>query len=141
MYKPVESSAMIAIDKEHKSNNLPTGHLLINEADEIIYANKQARFFLGLLADESLPIKQTFLSLVQSAYQCIPVFAWLGWPKRPSAAISRYLIFNTANTSPFSLLKVEIVEQIVINSKDIWVVSIDLVESTSETAVVRSTVC
>lgn len=140
MYKPIDSSATINVNNQHKSSNLPTGHLLINEVDEIIYANKQARHFLGLLTDESLPINQTFLSLVQSTYQCFPVFAWLGWPKRPSAAICRYLIFNTANTPPYSLLKVEIVEQIVIDSRDIWVVAIDLVESTSETAVVRPTI-
>jgi hypothetical protein len=141
MHKPAISPAALTDGSQQKPKNLPTGHLLINAADEIIYANKQARHFLGLFADESLPIEQTFLSLVQSAYQCFPLFAWLDWPKRPSVTTSRYLIFPSANNPSFSLLKVEIIEQVTVDSKDIWVVAIDLVESTPETAVVRTTIC
>lgn len=115
-----------------------TGHLLINATDEIIYANKQARHFLGLLADEPLPTGHKFLSLVQSAYQCYPALAWLDWPKRPSTAI-RYLIFSSGRSTAYSLLKVEVVEHIIVDGNDIWVVTLDLVESSAETAVIRFT--
>ncbi len=113
-----------------------TGHILINAADEIIYANKQARHFLGLLADEPLPTGHKFLSLVQSAFQCYPTLAWLDWPKRPSTAI-RYLIFPSARSTTYSLLKVEIVEHIIVDGNGIWVVTLNLVESSTETAVIR----
>lgn len=117
-----------------------TGHLLINAADEIIYANKQARHFLGLLVDEPLPPGHKFLSLAQSAYQCYPAFAWLDWPKRPSATI-RYLIFSSVHSTAFSLLKVELVEHIIVDGNEVWAVTLDLVEPSSETAVFRFTHC
>ncbi len=117
-----------------------TGHLLINGADEVIYANKQARYFLGLLADEPLPTGHKFLSLVQSTYQCYPSFAWHNWPKRPSATI-RYLIFSSTHNNSFSLLKVEIVEHFIVDGNEILAVTLDLVESSAETAVNRFTRC
>ena len=117
-----------------------TGHLLLNAADEIIYANKQARHFLGLLVDEPLPTGHKFLSLVQSAYQCYPSFAWLDWPKRPSTTF-RYLIYTSGRSAAFSLLKVEIVEHLIIDGNEIWAVTLDLVESSSDTAVIRFTHC
>lgn len=129
------------IEEQQATEKLPSGHLLINVADEIIYANKQARHFLGLLADEALPTGQKFLSLVQSAYRCYPAFAWLDWPKRPWATTARYLIFSPPNQPSFSLLKVEIMEQFEVDGHEIWVVAIDLVKSTLETAVIHSTAC
>lgn len=129
------------INEPQAARNLPYGHLLINEADEIIYANKQARHFLGLLADEPLPTGQKFLALVQSAYQCYPAIAWLDWPKRPSAP-ARYLIFSSARNASFSLLKVEIVERVIIDGSEIWAVAINLVEPSAEkTAVTHFTHC
>ena len=128
-------------EKLQADSQLPSGHLLINAADEIIYANKQARHFLGLLADEALPAGQKFLSLVQAAYYCYPAFAWHDWPKRPSVTTARYLIFSPPRRTFFLLLKVEIVEQIEVDGCEIWVVAIDLVKSTLETAVVHATNC
>jgi len=126
------------IEKQQPFSKLPTGHLLINAADEIIYANKQARRYLGLWADESLPAGQKFLPLVQFTYQCYPTFAWLNWP---SATTARYLIFSSPSHTSFSLLRVEIVEKMIVDNQEIWAVAIDLVESPLETAVVHATVC
>ncbi|MAU00041.1 MAG: hypothetical protein CL608_23100 [Anaerolineaceae bacterium] len=140
MDKPATLLAAQLTDGLRKAKNLPSGHVLINAADEIIYANKQARHFLGLLAEETIPTGQKFLSLVQSAYQCYPAFAWLDWPKR-SLSAPRYLIFSPTRNASFSLLKVEIVEYLVIDGSEIWAVALDLVESPLETAVTRFTHC
>lgn len=141
MGKSVTPLAAQFIDEQQETMDIPSGHLLINAADEIIYANKQARHFLGLMAGETLPTGQKFLPLIHSAYQCYPAFAWFDWPKRPSATTTRYLIFSSTRSTSFSLLKVEIIEHIIVDGSDIWAVAIDLVESSSETAVPRFNHC
>ncbi|MEZ4594268.1 MAG: hypothetical protein R3D55_24465 [Chloroflexota bacterium] len=97
-----------AVHQSHsptKSTALPTGRLLINDADEIIYANTQARHFLGLLSEESLPAGQKFLPLLRQTYQFYPTLAWVGWPKRPSASTARYLIYTPPNSHNASLFR------------------------------------
>lgn len=133
-------SATQTIKEQQASEKLPSGHLLINAADEIIYADKQARYFLGLMADDTLPTGQKFLPLVRTIYQCYPALAWLDWPKRP-ATTARYLIHSSTRNASFSLLKVEVVEHIIVDGKNIWVIVIDLVESSLETTPFRSNVC
>ncbi len=129
------------VDKPQITEKQSSGHLLINKQDEIIYANKQARYFLGLLKDEALPVGQKFMPLVQSVYQCYPTMAWFDWPKRPSPNTARYLIFSAKEHASFSLLKVEIVETIIIDNQEIWAVAIDLVESSLGTAVTYTATC
>lgn len=122
------------------STPLPTGRLLINDADEIIYANTQARHFLGLLSEESLPAGQKFLPLLRQSYQCYPTLAWLSWPKRPSPTTVRYLVYTPPNSANTSMLKVETVEQILLEGRTIWIISIQLIESRKATAVSHFTV-
>ena len=121
-------------DAQEKAQKPKFGFLLINQQDEIIYVNQQARHFLGLLSDEKPPFKQTFMSLVQSAYQCYPAAAWLGWPERPSVATTRHLIYKPQNSNAHLRLKVEILEQITINDKFVWAVAM-IAENPNETAV------
>ena len=132
-----KTRSLPSAQKQPKKTKLATGYLLLNEADEIVYANKQARHFLGMLAEETLPNGNRFLPLVQSAYHCYPTLAWQDWPKRPSSINTRYLIYAPPNGHAFSLLKVEIVEQLIVDGHAIWAIAIDLVESTS----VTQTVC
>lgn len=119
---------------------VPTGRLLINDADEIIYANSQARHFLGFLTDELLPNGQKFLPLVRAAYACYPPLAWTGWPKLPSVAMPRYLIYTPPNNTKQLLLQVEITEHIILENRDIWVITINLVDRKRVTAVSHATV-
>jgi len=140
MDKPAMPSITQIADEWLKAKKGGTGHLLINAADEIIYANKQARHFLGLLAEEPLPTNHKFLTLVQSAYQCYPTFAWLDWPNRPSTTI-RYLIYSSGRSTTFSLLRVEIVEHLIVDGNEILAVTLDIVESSPDTAVMRFTHC
>ncbi|GJM40396.1 MAG: hypothetical protein DHS20C20_06780 [Ardenticatenaceae bacterium] len=121
------------------TNHIPTGRLLINDADEIIYANTQARHFLGLLAEESLQKEQKLMPLLRQTYQFPPSNDWASWPPQPSSPTSRYLIYTLPNSIHPSLLKVDIVEQFQLSGKDIWVITIQLVES-PETAVNKLTV-
>ncbi|WP_420627516.1 hypothetical protein [Candidatus Leptofilum sp.] len=110
-------------------NHTPTGRLLINDADEIIYANTQARHFLGLLSEESLQAEQKLMPLLHQMYQFYPHTAWQGWPKRPSPATNRYLIYRPPNSIHHAMLKVEIVEKILLGGKNIWAINMQLVET------------
>lgn len=118
----------------------PAGYLLINDVDEIIYANVQARHFLGLLSDEPLPKKQRFLPQVQTTYLCYPATAWNDWPARPSFSSPRYLIYSPPHSNVYTLLKVDILEQIQIDNKIVWAISINTVE-TKQTAVSHPVIC
>lgn len=111
-----------------------SGLLLINQQDEILYANRQARHFLGLFSEEDLPQKLKFMALVQSAYQCFPATAWLNWPKRPAATAIRRLIYTPPHSSTPLQLKVEILEQIVLDGAAVWAVAMTE-EDRGETAV------
>ena len=116
-----------------------SGLLLINQEDEILYANRQARHFLGLLSDDELPRKLKFLALVQSAYQCYPAAAWQNWPRRPSSTIPRRLIYTPPHSSSNLQLKVEILEQIVLDGGLVWAVAL-IEEQRRETAVFSRTI-
>lgn len=117
-----------------------SGLLLINQQDEILYANRQARHFLGLLSEEDLPQQQKFMTLVQSAYQCYPSTAWLNWPTRPSSTTTRRLIYSPPHSSSYFQLKVEILEQIILDGALVWAVAL-IEEVRSDTAVFPATTC
>lgn len=127
-------------DKVGKQQKSKSGLLLIDQQDEIIYANQQARQFLGLFSDEAPPFKQKFMTLVQSAYRCYPAVAWLSWPKLPSIGTTRHLIYTPPNSSTCFRLKVEIMEQIIIDGTPVWAVAM-IAEELGETAVSPAFVC
>ncbi|VAW40071.1 hypothetical protein MNBD_CHLOROFLEXI01-4844 [hydrothermal vent metagenome] len=114
-----------------------SGYLLITQQDEIVYANRQARHYLGLLSDEKLPFRQTFLSLVTSIYQYASPNAWVGWPKASSVSSVRTLIYSSPHSSSFYQLRIEVLQRLVIDNHPIWIVSMDAIES-QETAVSQS---
>lgn len=115
--------------------NIPTGRLLITNTDEIIYANTQARHFLGLLAEESLPNGQRFLPLARASYQCFPTLAWMGWPQQLPTNTPRFLIYTPPNKSVPLLLQVDVTEHLLMEGRDIWVITIRLMKSNTATAV------
>ena len=126
--------------KTHQKQTVSSGLLLINEQDEILYANRQARHFLGLFSEEALPRKLKFMTLVQSAYRCYPADAWMNWPTRPSSTITRRLIYTPLHSSTYLQLKVEILEQIILDGAPVWAVAM-IEEAQAETAVFSPTVC
>lgn len=56
------------------------GYLLIDHNDHILYANAQARHYLGLPMDENEPISATFLKITGQQYHYDPELAWSNWP-------------------------------------------------------------
>jgi len=62
----------------------PDGYLLVNAADEILFANARARLWLGLPPEESTGAeREHFLTAARRAYTPQPAELWAGWPSGP----------------------------------------------------------
>jgi len=96
------------------------GYLIISDSDHVLYANPQARLYLGLLAsgpgpaptDASEPIAGTFLELARKQYHCEPQEAWAAWPELPADVTQsqRYLVRPESPTAEAFWLQVDLME-------------------------------
>ena len=84
------------------------GYLIVNESDEILYANPLARLYLGLPANDSRPITVPFLESAREQYHCEPQEAWLTWPKQPAGQSPRYLVRPESPTARAFWLQVDV---------------------------------
>ena len=66
----------------------PDGYLLVNAADEILFANARARLWLGLHPDSGEVTNEKFLSLASRTFLGQPAELWQGWPDIPAAALT-----------------------------------------------------
>lgn len=89
------------------------GYLIINHQHEILYANPQARLFLGIDADIDSASDNNFLSLVQRQYHCEPQENWKVWESQKSIEEGRdlFLVQPQTKTSPSVWLKVIMLDQ------------------------------
>lgn len=87
------------------------GYLLLNDADEILYANPKARLYLGLIGDMPEAAPQKFLTQAQKQYLCEPADAWLDWPAQSTADRSRYLVSPESPTAQALWLEVKILDR------------------------------
>ncbi|MDX1522440.1 MAG: response regulator, partial [Anaerolineae bacterium] len=89
------------------------GYLLLNEKTDILYANAQARLYLGLPLDQVNVAAHRFLDLVQQQYSCEPQAAWANWPQQLTKGQSPlYLVRpETDHTNAF-WLRVELMDVI-----------------------------
>jgi len=55
------------------------GFLVLDDRDQIRYANAKARALLDLPSDETHPIMDSFLNSVTRCYQCEPAEVWADW--------------------------------------------------------------
>lgn len=91
------------------------GYLLLDNNDEVLYTNPQARLYLGLAGDAGEPITEKFLALAQKQYHCEPAVNWLNWPQPQPPALSRdaplYLVHPETKTTPAGWLQVTLLDQ------------------------------
>lgn len=83
------------------------GHLILNDADQIVYANMQARLYLEIPLDAELPILDTFPELVKKYYNCEPQAVWNQWPNLMASSGPAYLVRPATDTSESLWLQVE----------------------------------
>ncbi len=81
------------------------GYLVVDDSDNILYANPQARLYLGLPVEENEPISATFLETTAKQYHYEPEQAWLTWPEQPAiiAQSPRYLVRSEESSTADTL--------------------------------------
>jgi CheY-like chemotaxis protein len=110
------------------------GYLIVSDGGRVLYANPQARLYLGLPstgsgqvpstgsgqvpstgsgqvpADEGKPISETFLELARKQYRCEPQEAWAAWPEQSAVAAQtpRYLVRPESLTAQVFWLQVDV---------------------------------
>jgi CheY-like chemotaxis protein len=85
------------------------GYLVIDDHDTILYANPQARLYLGLPASGDDLGTATFLDLATKQYALEPRTAWETWPQpcQPAGLSPRYLVQPETVTAQAFWLQVE----------------------------------
>lgn len=85
------------------------GYVILNEDDDILYANLRARLYLGKpLEDKKGTGTETFLSLIRKQYQCEPADAWAIWPAVPPDGAPLYLVRPASETAGAFWLQVDL---------------------------------
>ncbi len=96
------------------------GYLMVNDDDEILYANPQARLYLDIppsapeqtSGDRDAPISETFLALAGKRYRCQPQENWAAGPAPSTVAAQtpRYLVRPESPTAGAFWLQVDLIE-------------------------------
>ena len=88
------------------------GYLILSDDDRILYANPQARLFLGLpVASKEATITESFLTLaLKNYYHYQPAEAWHLWPGQSPADAPRYLVQPATSTTNAFWLQVNLIE-------------------------------
>jgi len=80
------------------------GYLMLNEQEEIVYANSQARLYLDLPMDQVEQVRAHFLEVAEGIYHFEPKQAWENWPNPAVGEVPRYLVRpESASSKPFWL--------------------------------------
>jgi two-component system cell cycle response regulator len=95
------------------------GYVIVRD-DEVMYANPQARLYLGLPssgsdqvpADARQYISDSFLELARRQYRCEPEDVWANWPVRQATLprSPRYLVRPQSPTADAFWLQVDLME-------------------------------
>ncbi|MBI1881068.1 MAG: PAS domain-containing protein, partial [Chloroflexi bacterium] len=115
----VEALAKAATKFEWVVENTDDGYVIVNYDDEVLYANPQARLYLGLAANQDEPVAEKFMILAGKAYQCQPEAAWNAWPDQMAEPAQRYLMQPETASSHAFWLQVDVFPA---EPKQTWVV-------------------
>ena len=96
-------------------------YLLVNEKDEILYANPKARLYLGLSDEQNSAARRSFLEAMLQQYHARPAEAWTNWPKSPAYHRARYLVRPETATARTFWLQVNALE-IPFGEEAVWVI-------------------
>ena len=76
---------------EYVINHASTGYLIINQQDQILFANLQAKRYFNLLIDTDDPLEDSFFQeKISQLYRLFPLSAWEDWPHQTD--VPRYLV-------------------------------------------------
>lgn len=100
------------------------GYLLIDDRDQILFANPFAHLYLDSPRNNDQAVGESFLTLVKKLYRCQPTDAWLSWPEPPPEQTTRYLVRPESETSQVMWVKVETLGYLAEEIKPTWLVSL-----------------
>ena len=109
---------------ERVVNQANSGFLLINEHDQILFANPMACHYLGLVTDTYQPKEVTFRQTAESQYQCQPETAWSDWPQPLSPSATRYLVRPETSTARDFWLQVDILDSFAATEEATYIISL-----------------
>jgi two-component system, cell cycle response regulator len=101
-----------------------TGYLLLNDQDHCLYANRQARQYLGLAQEAPLPVGESFTALARDGYHLESKKAWNSWPGWVKNNTPRYLVRSETETQSALWLQVDTIDYLPSNDEMAWVVSL-----------------
>lgn len=84
------------------------GYLILNENDQVLYANPRARLYLDLPENGAEPTTTPFVEWVRQNYNCEPREAWQNWPQPPDGQAVRYLVRPESLTARAFWLRVDV---------------------------------
>lgn len=101
------------------------GYLVVDNDDNILYANPQARVYLDLPPDPNEPISATFLELASQHFYYEPEEAWGFWPQELPAEHRhlRYLVRPESDAANAFWLQVNVLE-LPSSSDEGWIVQL-----------------
>lgn len=100
------------------------GYILVNNEDEIIFANAKARLLLGQSIEATVPLTQPFLTLAQRKYRCESEQAWHDWPGWEHDNTPRFLVRPETIESSALWLRVETIDYLLADDQMVWVVAL-----------------
>jgi len=87
------------------------GYLMINQHNDILYANSHARLYLNLSPEQGISALK-FFDLIRQTYQLESQEAWASWPTPSDDSLQRirYLVRQETTTSEAFWLQVDVLE-------------------------------
>lgn len=83
------------------------GYLMLNEQEQIVYANPKARQYLSFSVDSISLGRDSFLELAQKQYHLEPQEAWDTWPSETVGEVARYLVRPETHSAKAFWLEIE----------------------------------
>lgn len=101
-----------------------TGFVLIDEWDEVLFANPKGRLYLNMPQHITLPAEETFLNIVKNQYQLEPTRAWVTWPEEAEAGMVRYLVRPETASAQAIWVQVDILDHLTTTPEPIRIISL-----------------
>lgn len=111
-------------------SNSDNGYLIINQKDEIIYLNGQAKNYLYLNGNEQAYKTDSFINIATRSYACEPMESWEDWKSSSSVKNNIPLFLIRAETKDANAFYLEAqVMELSANSETNWIVRLRDVSS------------
>jgi two-component system, cell cycle response regulator len=125
---------------EYVINQVSTGHLIVNQKNQIVFANPQAQRFLNKALDNDAPPDETrdFFAIAHESFRLEPEYAWRNWPEEAPNEAIRYLVRPETKWLKGQWLKVQVLGYEADNEIN-WLVNLeDVTQQISDFRDIRS---